>query len=34
MPAFDLVEDTLFTPMLGRIYASETFPDIFSTKRR
>ena len=28
MPNFSTVEDTLFVPMLGRIYASETFPDI------
>lgn len=28
MPNFSTVEDTLFVPMLGRIYASETFPNI------
>lgn len=28
MPDFSTVEDTLFVPMLGRIYASENFPHI------
>ena len=28
MPEFSTVEDTLFVPMLGRIYASEQFPQI------
>ena len=28
MPDFSTVEDTLFVPMLGRIYASEQFPEI------
>lgn len=28
MTDFSTVEDTLFVPMLGRIYASENFPDI------
>lgn len=28
MPDFDKVEDTLFVPMLGRIYASKQFPQI------
>lgn len=28
MPEFDSIEDTLFVPMLGRIYASENFPHI------
>lgn len=30
MPNFDSVQDTLFVPMLGRIYASEHFPHILS----
>lgn len=30
MPNFDSVQDTLFVPMLGRIYASENFPYILS----
>lgn len=30
MPEFDIVEDTLFVPMLGRIYANEKFPNILS----
>lgn len=29
MPNFTNVEETLFVPMLGRIYASENFPWIF-----
>lgn len=28
MPEFNAVENTLFIPMLGRIYASEHFPNI------
>lgn len=28
MPDFDTIEDTLFVPMLGRIYASKHFPHI------
>ena len=28
MPEFNAVENTLFIPMLGRIYASEHFPKI------
>ena len=28
MPELDTLEDTLFVPMLGRIYASENFPNI------
>ena len=28
MPDFTIVEDTLFVPMLGRIYASEQFPHL------
>lgn len=33
MPDFDTVEDTLFVPMLGRIYASEKFPGILYDKK-
>ena len=33
MPDFSTVEDTLFVPMLGRIYASEKFPHILSDKK-
>ena len=33
MPDFSTVEDTLFVPMLGRIYASENFPHIFEDKK-
>ena len=33
MPDFDKVEDTLFVPMLGRIYASENFSNIFYDKK-
>ena len=33
MPDFSTVEDTLFVPMLGRIYASETFPSILCDKK-
>ena len=33
MPDFSTVEDTLFVPILGRIYASETFPHIFQDKK-
>ena len=30
MPEFSIVEDTLFVPMLGRIYATEHFPHILN----
>lgn len=33
MPDFDTIEDTLFVPMLGRIYASEKFPEILYDKK-
>ena len=33
MPEFNKVEDTLFVPMLGRIYASENFPNILNDKK-
>lgn len=33
MPDFDTVEDTLFVPMLGRIYASEHFPHILHDQK-
>ena len=33
MPDFSTVEDTLFVPMLGRIYASEKFPQILNDKK-
>ena len=33
MPDFSTVEDTLFVPMLGRIYATENFPDILNDKK-
>ena len=33
MPDFSTVEDTLFVPMLGRIYASETFPHILMDQK-
>ena len=33
MPDFSTVEDTLFVPMLGRIYASEHFPHILCDKK-
>ena len=33
MPDFSTVEDTLFVPMLGRIYASEQFPNILCDKK-
>ena len=33
MPDFSVVEDTLFVPMLGRIYASENFPNILMDKK-
>ncbi len=33
MPNFSTVEDTLFVPMLGRIYASEHFPHLFEDKK-
>lgn len=33
MPVFSTVEDTLFVPMLGRIYASEKFPNILQDKK-
>lgn len=30
MPDFSIIEDTLFVPMLGRIYATEKFPNILN----
>ena len=33
MPDFSTVEDTLFVPMLGRIYASEHFPHVLTDKK-
>ena len=33
MPDFSTVEDTLFVPVLGRIYASENFPHILYDKK-
>lgn len=33
MPELDTIEDTLFVPMLGRIYASENFPKILNDKK-
>lgn len=33
MPDFSTVEDTLFVPMLGRIYASENFSHILQDKK-
>ena len=33
MPDFSTMEDTLFVPMLGRIYASENFPDILMDRK-
>lgn len=33
MPDFSNIEDTLFVPMLGRIYASEHFPSILMDKK-
>ena len=33
MPDFSTVEDTLFVPMLGRIYASEHFPNILMDQK-
>ena len=33
MPEFSTVEDTLFVPMLGRIYASEQFPNILNDQK-
>lgn len=33
MPDFSTVEDTLFVPMLGRIYASENFPHILQDEK-
>lgn len=33
MPDFSTVEDTLFVPMLGRIYAGENFPHILNDKK-
>ena len=33
MPEFDNVQDTLFIPMLGRIYASEKFPNILNDRK-
>ena len=33
MPEFNAVENTLFIPMLGRIYASEHFKTFCTMKR-
>ena len=33
MPDFSTVEDTLFVPMLGRIYAAEHFPNILNDRK-
>ena len=33
MPDFSTVEDTLFVPMLGRIYATENFPGILNDQK-
>lgn len=33
MPDFDTVEDTLFVPMLGRIYASENYPQVLHDEK-
>lgn len=33
MPDFSTIEDTLFVPMLGRIYASENFPHILHDQK-
>ena len=33
MSRLGIVEDTLFIPMLGRIYASENFPQIVYDKK-
>lgn len=33
MPEFNTIEDTLFVPMLGRIYASEHFPNILNDQK-
>lgn len=33
MPKLGVVEDTLFIPMLGRLYASEHCPQILYDKR-
>ena len=33
MPDFSTVEDTLFVPMLGRIYATENFPHILNDQK-
>lgn len=33
MPDLSTVEDTLFVPMLGRIYASENNPHILTDKK-
>ena len=33
MPDFSAVEDTLFVPMLGRIYATENFPHILNDQK-
>ena len=33
MPDFSTVEDTLFVPMLGRIYATEKFPHILNDQK-
>ena len=33
MPDFSTVEDTLFVPMLGRIYASEHFPHVLCDRK-
>ena len=33
MSKLGVVEDTLFVPMLGRIYASEHYPQIYMIKK-
>ena len=33
MPEFNTIEDTLFVPMLGRIYATENFPNILKDQK-
>ena len=33
MSEFGIVEDTMFIPMVGRIYASEKFPGILYDKK-
>ena len=34
MAKLGIIEDTLFVPMLGRIYASEHFPQILYDQKR